>query len=200
MFQALLRLDNTFSIDAKKKRVTDAIVQLGLEKCQDTIIGVTGRLRGISGGEKKRLSFAAEIITNPRLLFVDEPKSGLDAYMAENVISALKTIASEGRTVLTTIHQPSSKVYQMFDRILLMSEGRTAFIGPKNEAISFFKSLGYPCPLNYNPADHFVYTLAIIPGDRDYSREKSIGICEEFCAIRILRNQESMKMKLFLSK
>ena len=181
-------MDKSFSIEAKKKRVKEVIAQLGLTKCQDTIIGVPGRIRGISGGEQKRLSFAAEIITNPKLLFVDEPTSGLDSFMAENVISALQAIAEEGRTILTTIHQPSSELYQMFDRLLLMSEGRTAFLGATNDAISFFQSAGHACPPNYNPADHYVHTLAIIPGDEEKCRKKAAAICDAFEATREVKS------------
>lgn len=179
-FQALLRLDDSYSMNQKKQRVTEVLQQLGLMKCKDSIIGVPGRIRGISGGENKRLSFASEIITNPKLLFVDEPTSGLDSFMAESVISALQKIASEGRTILATIHQPSSATFNLFDRLLLLSEGRTAFLGTTKQAISFFNKVDYPCPVNYNPADHYVHTLAIIPGNEEECKAKAMAICDAF--------------------
>jgi len=155
-------------------RVDEVILQLGLTKCADTYIGIPGRLRGISGGEKKRLAFASEVITDqdPPLLFADEPTSGLDSFMAESLVTALQQLAAQGRTIICTIHQPSSKVYAMSDSILLLAEGRTAYMGATADAIPYFENLGYPCPLNFNPADHFVRTLAIKPGDEENCRKR----------------------------
>lgn len=99
--------------------------------------------KGISGGEKKRLSFASEIITNPSILFCDEPTSGLDSYMAASVTECLKDLAKKGKTIICTIHQPSSEIYEMFDRICLMAEGKTVFIGETSEASLFFKEYFY---------------------------------------------------------
>ena len=79
-----------------------------------------------------------QILTDPPLMFCDEPTSGLDSYMAQNIVQVLKNLASRGKTVICTIHQPSSEVFAMFDRILLMSEGRTAFLGPVDQALEFF--------------------------------------------------------------
>ena len=90
--------------------------QLGLTKCSNSRIGVPGKTRGISGGERKRLAFASEVLTNPPLLFCDEPTSGLDSFHAENVVRNLKALAAKGKTVVCTIHQPSSQVYALFDR------------------------------------------------------------------------------------
>ena len=85
-------------------------------------------------------------------MFCDEPTSGLDSYMAQNVVETLKAMANQGRTIVATIHQPSSQVFAMFDRVLLMAEGRTAFLGDSVYAQQFFADAGYPCPVNYNPA------------------------------------------------
>lgn len=81
-----------------------------------------------------------QILTDPPLMFCDEPTSGLDSFMAHNVVGVLKQMASKGKTIVCTIHQPSSEVYYMFDRILLMASGRTAFLGKPDEAIEFFKT------------------------------------------------------------
>lgn len=95
-------------------------------------------MKGISGGERKRLSFAAEVLTNPSLMFCDEPTSGLDSFMALNVIQVLKTMAQSGKTVICTIHQPSSELYALFDKLLLLAEGRVAFLGSPEEAEILF--------------------------------------------------------------
>lgn len=91
------------------------------------------------GGELKRLSFACEILVNPMILLCDEPTSGLDSFMAQSVVQIMKNLAQNGHTVICTIHQPSSQVFHLFDDILLMSEGKTVFIGKKTMAENFFQ-------------------------------------------------------------
>ncbi|KAL9966625.1 hypothetical protein ACROYT_G024728 [Oculina patagonica] len=181
-FQAFLRMEKHVPNKQRKERVEEVILQLGLTKCADTYIGIPGRLRGISGGEKKRLSFAAEVITDPPVLFADEPTSGLDSFMAQSLIAALQQLAEQGRTIICTIHQPSSEVYAMFDSILLLAEGRTAYMGTRADPIQYFDGLGYPCPINFNPADHFVHTLAIVPGDEENCRKRVQDICDVYSA------------------
>ncbi|RMX58452.1 hypothetical protein pdam_00022053 [Pocillopora damicornis] len=180
IFQALLRMDKHTSKAKRKERVEEVMLELGLKKCADTVIGIPGRLRGISGGEKKRLAFASEVLTNPPLLFADEPTSGLDAFMAQSLITSLQRLAASGRTIMCTIHQPSSEVYAMFDSILLMAEGRVAYMGSTADAIPYFSGLGYPCPMNFNPADYFVHTLAIVPGDEEHCKERVKEICDAY--------------------
>jgi ABC-type multidrug transport system ATPase subunit len=126
-------------------------------------------IKGISGGERRRLAFASEIITNPSILFADEPTSGLDSLMAVSIVECIKTLARSGKTIIFTIHQPSSELFEMFDKICLMSEGRLAFIGTRSMACSFFGAQGFPCPQKYNPADYFIKTLSISPVDRENS-------------------------------
>ncbi|XP_078378564.1 protein white-like isoform X2 [Oculina patagonica] len=179
-FQAALRMDKHTPKERRKERVEEVLTELGLMKCADTVIGIPGRLRGISGGEKKRLAFASEVLTNPPLLFADEPTSGLDAFMAQSLISSLQRLAARGHTIMCTIHQPSSEVYAMFDSILLLAEGRTAYMGSTAEAITYFESLGYPCPVNFNPADYFVHTLAIVPGEEERCKDRVKEICDAY--------------------
>ncbi|KAK2141380.1 hypothetical protein LSH36_1112g00060 [Paralvinella palmiformis] len=153
---------------------------MGLRKCENTIIGWPGKVKGISGGEKKRLAFAAELITRPSILFCDEPTSGLDSFTANSVISALKDLANKGHTVIATIHQPSSEIFAMFDEILIMAEGRVAFLGSKNDAVTFFSKLGYQCPQNYNVADFFIQELAVIRRQEKQCKDKIRAICRSF--------------------
>eukprot|EP01066_Platyproteum_vivax_P018496 Platyproteum_vivax@DN7556_c0_g1_i3.p1 len=160
MFCAKLRLDLT--MDEKAKRVEMILDRLGLKKCESHMIGnlQQGMTRGISGGEKKRLAFASEIITNPSLLFADEPTSGLDTFMAGEVVQVMKELAMSGRTVLATIHQPSSKIYSMFDQVMFMAEGRLVYYGWREAALVWFERLGYPCPTYSNPGDFYIELLA----------------------------------------
>ncbi|KUF87386.1 RNA polymerase III transcription repressor MAF1 [Phytophthora nicotianae] len=162
VFQAQLRMGKYVSFHDCKKRVDDVMEQLGLIKCRDTLIGGTS-LRGISGGERKRLSFATEILTNPSLLFVDEPTSGLDSFMAETVMRQLQEIARDGnRTVIATIHQPSSELFTLFDQLYLLSDGACVYDGPAVEAVEYFSSLGYQCPAFVSPTDYFMRQLVVV--------------------------------------
>ncbi|KAF1325624.1 Atp-binding protein, partial [Globisporangium splendens] len=161
VFQARLRMGATFTEEQYLDRVDTVMEELGLMKCRDTLIGGP-TLRGISGGERKRLSFAAEILTNPSILFVDEPTSGLDSFMAETVVAQLQQIARDGRTVIATIHQPSSELFALFDQLYLLSDGATVYHGKGSESVQYFASLGYQCPPYLNPTDYFMRQLVVM--------------------------------------
>ncbi|XP_063531228.1 protein white [Cydia strobilella] len=180
VFQALVRMDRHIPYAQRMRRVGEVIQELALSKCQNTVIGIPGRLKGISGGEMKRLSFASEVLTDPPLMFCDEPTSGLDSFMAQNVIQVLKGLAQKGKTVVCTIHQPSSELYAMFDKLLIMADGRVAFLGSPDQATDFFKELGAACPANYNPADHFIQILAGVPGREEATRHTVDTVCTAF--------------------
>ncbi|CAG0879460.1 unnamed protein product, partial [Darwinula stevensoni] len=178
--KARLRMGKEISREQRLKRVEDIIIEMGLSNCSDTTIGIPGRIKGISGGELKRLSIASEILMDPPLLFFDEPTSGLDSFLAQQVVALMKSLAEKGKTVVSIVHQPSSEIFAMFDRILLLAEGRTAFTGMSNDAVSFFQRMGYECPSNYNPADFYIHTLAIVPGAEEERRERVSFICDAF--------------------
>ncbi|CAH1245185.1 ABCG1 [Branchiostoma lanceolatum] len=180
IFQASLRMDKHITRDNRMELVEEVINEMGLSKCADTRIGTPGRTTGISGGERKRLAFASELLTNPSLMFCDEPTSGLDSSMTHNVVASLKQLAAKGRTVVCTIHQPPSEVFAMFDQILLLAEGRVAYMGPSQNAVAFFHSAGYDCPKNFNPADFYIYTLAIQPGYEEECKAKVKDICDRY--------------------
>lgn len=114
--------------------VDDTIMQMGLHDCADSKIG-NWHLRGLSGGEKKRLSISLEIVTHPQVLFLDEPTTGLDSAAAFFVVEALRNIAHDGRIVVCTIHQPSSDVFNLFDDLLLISSGETVYFGEAKSAV-----------------------------------------------------------------
>ncbi len=128
--------------------------------------------KGISGGEMRRLSFASEILTNPSILFCDEPTSGLDSFMAMSIVESMKDLARNGKTIICTIHQPSSEIFEMFDKVCFLTEGKLAYIGDQLSAHAFFESQGFKCPDKYNPADFFIKTLSIVPHDKPRSMQK----------------------------
>lgn len=117
-------------------------------------------MRGISGGERKRVSIAHEMLMNPSLLILDEPTSGLDATAAFRLGATLGRMAEEGRrTVVMSVHQPSSRVYQVFDSALVLSEGRCIYFGKGSEAMGYFEAVGFSPSFPMNPAD-FLLDLA----------------------------------------
>nr|UOU03353.1 ATP-binding cassette subfamily G-like 2 [Brachionus rubens] len=179
LFQAMLRMDKETSKKDRMLRVNQIIDDLNLRKCANTIIGIFGQ-RGISGGEKRRLAFASEVITNPSILFCDEPTSGLDSFMASSVMDSMKNLAKQGKTIICTIHQPSSEIYQEFDKLCLLAEGRLAYLGDLNGAVQFFKSQSMFLPRNFNPADFYIRKLAVIPSDREKCLKSVNKICDGF--------------------
>ena len=112
----------------------------------------------------------------------------ISSFKKAMYIQALQNLAAAGKTVICTIHQPSSEVFAMFDRILLMAEGRTAYLGPINDCLHFFSTQGMPCPANYNPADFYIFTLAISPGKEIEARQKVSYICDAYEASEARRN------------
>jgi ABC-type multidrug transport system ATPase subunit len=147
-------------------------MQFGLVECADTLIGIQNRIKCISGGEMKRLSLATELLAPVSLIFCDEPTSGLDSYMAENIVQILKQQAKMNRTIVCTVHQPSSQTFALFDHLILLAEGRVAFMGESTAAADFFSSLDLRCPVNFNPADYYIRQLAIQPGVEDACRRR----------------------------
>ncbi|KAL7748177.1 hypothetical protein RI367_006361 [Sorochytrium milnesiophthora] len=150
---AKLRLPPTVSLAEKEKRVEEIIHMLGIYKCRNTVIG-TATQKGVSGGERKRACMAMELITDPSIVFLDEPTSGLDTYTAYAVVKLLKDLAVSGRTVVATLHQPSSEIFHLIDDLCVMSQGEIMYHGAAAQAVSYFGSLGYKCPDYSNPADY----------------------------------------------
>jgi len=155
---ALLRLPNTFTKKEKIAQAEAVIQQLGLARCKNSIIGGP-LLRGISGGERKRVSIGQEMLINPSLLFLDEPTSGLDSTTAQRIVSTLLELALGGRTIVMTIHQPSSRLFYMFHKVLLLSEGNPLYFGSGAEVMDYFASAGFVPSVQMNPAD-FLLDLA----------------------------------------
>jgi ATP-binding cassette subfamily G (WHITE) protein 2 len=142
--------------------VTQVLNELNLGKCASTYIG-DERLKGISGGEKKRLQVAAEMVSDPTCLLLDEPTSGLDAATALLTCRTLSRLARfpEKRAVLAVVHQPRASLLQLFDRVVALSDGRPVYAGSPNDLLAHFESVGAPCPAHENPADHLLDLVAI---------------------------------------
>jgi len=140
-----------------KITIEKLLESLGLSNHKHTIVGDIF-LRGLSGGQKRRLSVALEALTSPSSLFLDEPTSGLDSQSALQLVKFLNRYAREvpGRRVIFTIHQPSSFIWEKIDNVILLSQGKLMYQGNRCLMESFFVANGAPTPPNYNPADHYV--------------------------------------------
>jgi ABC-type multidrug transport system ATPase subunit len=159
LMAARLRLKGA-TVQQSESLVNTLIHQLGLVKARNTEVG-SASVRGVSGGERKRTNLGIELIADPGVLFLDEPTSGLDSFQAEAVVRVLSKLAQDGRTIFMSIHQPSSQIFAMFDRLMLLSEGYCLYYGPATEAVPYFGKLGYKCPNDFNPADFLLETISI---------------------------------------
>jgi ABC-type multidrug transport system ATPase subunit len=156
LYSAMLRLPKDISLAAKKFRVLQTMTELQIMNIRDSRIGGESG-RGISGGEKRRVTIACELVTSPSIVFMDEPTSGLDAYNAFNVVEALVTLARDfNRTIVFTIHQPRSNIVAMFDQLVLLASGSVVYSGPLSKCQGYFDSIGHPCPSGFNIADYLV--------------------------------------------
>ncbi|AQZ18621.1 ADP1 (YCR011C) [Zygosaccharomyces parabailii] len=153
---ALLRLPRVIPFETKQARVYKVLEELRILEIKDKIIGNEFE-RGISGGEKRRVSIACELVTSPLILFLDEPTSGLDANNANNVIECLVRLAKTyHRTLVLSIHQPRSNIFQLFDKLVLLSNGEMVYSGDAIRVNEFLRNSGYQCPAEYNIADYLI--------------------------------------------
>ncbi|KAJ7679240.1 hypothetical protein DFH06DRAFT_507364 [Mycena polygramma] len=163
LYSALLRLPRDMSLEAKKFRTLETMNELGILGIKDSRIGASGQ-RSISGGEKRRVSIACELVTSPSILFLDEPTSGLDSYNAYNVVESLVSLARDyNRTVIFTIHQPRSNIVALFDQLVLLAAGKLVYSGEFSKCQAYFADIGQPCPPGFNIAD-FLIDLTVHAG------------------------------------
>lgn len=155
MFTAKLKLN--LSTEETEQTVFKMMKDLNLMRCKDTPVG-NHMIRGVSGGERKRTSIGVELISDPRIIFLDEPTTGLDAFNAYEIIDLLRQIASTGRIVIFTIHQPSSEILDLLDKLCIMALGTTVYFGVASKCFNAFEAFKMPVPFNYNPFEHFLET------------------------------------------
>ncbi|KAK2589086.1 hypothetical protein KPH14_001917 [Odynerus spinipes] len=154
-----LKLGVSLNRKAKQMLIDDILETLDLTKSKDT------RCDKLSGGQKKRLSIALELVDNPPVMFLDEPTSGLDSSSSLQCIAMLQCLARGGRTIICTIHQPSAAIYEMFDHVYLLAEGRCMYEGSPMKTVEYFSSLGLCCPKYHNPADYMIEVVTKEHGD-----------------------------------
>eukprot|EP00216_Chloropicon_sp_CCMP2111_P003023 CAMPEP_0198238714 /NCGR_PEP_ID=MMETSP1446-20131203/4304_1 /TAXON_ID=1461542 ORGANISM="Unidentified sp, Strain CCMP2111" /NCGR_SAMPLE_ID=MMETSP1446 /ASSEMBLY_ACC=CAM_ASM_001112 /LENGTH=768 /DNA_ID=CAMNT_0043921181 /DNA_START=419 /DNA_END=2725 /DNA_ORIENTATION=+ len=159
LFTAMLRLPRIMNYFDKRARAIEVIDKMGLFKAMNTRIG-SPLSRGISGGELKRVSIALGLLNDPQCLFLDEPTSGLDSAIALDVMSAVKFLSDEGRTVLCTIHQPSAAIFDLFGCVILLRAGNVVYFGEgRNEVRDYFVEMGYPYEGYDNVSEYLLETV-----------------------------------------
>ena len=162
-FASQLILPATMNEQAKVDRMLRLVAQLGIGHILDTRVGGVSS-KGVSGGEKRRITIALQMLKSPSILFLDEPTSGLDASRALKICKVLRELANEGRTIFSTIHQPSAACFELFDRVILLSGGLTVYSGTRTGSFVFFKENQREIPYNWNPAD---WLITVVDYDRD---------------------------------
>jgi len=165
-YTAFLRLPSDWPKVRKLAEVNRIIHQLRLQKCADTPIFM------VSGGEKKRVNIGSELLTDPSIVLLDEPTSGLDSTSAVALMQILHSLAREhNKTIITSIHQPSSAVFFGFDKLMLLADGNVVYFGTPQDSLDHVNKLGLECPSGYNAADHWMDLLVVdsaISSDGDH--------------------------------
>lgn len=152
-------------------RVDEAIRSFGLDEARHVRIG-TPLLKGCSGGQKRRVSVASQLITIPNIVFLDEPTSGLDSAASFEVCSRIRNLAQlHNMIVFASIHQPSSSIFNLFSKVLLLSKGRQLYFGHVSGVEEYFQNTEFPIPPHYNPADHLLDISNV-----DFHADKSVGM------------------------
>lgn len=168
----------------------DIIKGLGLGPCADSRVGSV-KVRGISGGEKKRLSLGCELIGSPRCVFADEPLSGVDSFQAERVMGSLRKLAKEdGKTVVFSVHQPSGSILGMCDDLMLLAGGEVVYAGAVGGAKYWFEYLGHKKEENETEAEWFLKLISVDTTSSDTVKESQARIAK-----MIASNRENMGIR-----
>ena len=167
-YAAHLRLPARTSKSEMKLVVEGVIADLGLQDCADTKIG-SEKSRGCSGGERRLVSIGVQLLSTPPVLFLDEPTTGLDAATALHLVHLLREWSRKGHTVVMTAHQPRSEIWDLFDNVMVLTDGASVYFGLVQDCLSWFQSLELVLPSFTNPAD-FILDITSIDS-RSMTRE-----------------------------
>ncbi|XP_012537339.1 ATP-binding cassette sub-family G member 1 [Monomorium pharaonis] len=182
MIASYLKIDNVTKID-RQLLIENILKTLNLLKVKDT------KVDRLSGGQKKRLSIALELIDNPPIMFLDEPTTGLDYLASLQCIAALQTLAKSGHTMICTIHQPSAALYHLFDHIYMIVDGQCLYAGTPDNTVSYFAQQGFQCPQYHNPAD---YMLEVVNREYGDYNNHLIAAAKKYCE----REETPLKVRI----
>jgi len=178
-FRVELKMGSTLKTkDERDCLVKELIDQLGLTKSANTIVG-NAKVRGLSGGERRRLAIACEMISSPPVIFLDEPTSGLDSYQATQVVETLRKLADQGKTIIAVIHQPSQHTFALFDDLLLVSEGKLMYFGEVAQVRNHMAELGYGCEPETGTAEHILDCVSRVVGADEEAEKASLDRIEK---------------------
>lgn len=158
-FYARLKIKN--DCISREEKILQILTSLGLLSCANVPIIC------LSGGQRRKLMLAGELLTDPQILFCDEPTTGLDSFSACSVVSALRNLSgvederAEKRAILCSIHQPSSDLFQQFTHVIIMQTGKIVFQGTLLEAETSFSKIGLICPEHFNPAEFYINAVSL---------------------------------------
>ncbi|CAG5128729.1 unnamed protein product [Candidula unifasciata] len=181
-YMAYLKLPGQLTSSEIDAKVQSVIADMGLQHVAESRIG-GAVVRGVSGGEKRRITIGVQLLKDPEILLLDEPTSGLDAFTARQLVSSLAQLAHRGKLVILTIHQPRSDIFNLLDKVAILTIGRLAFNGKPDHLVSYFTSIGYPCPRNQNPCDVYVDITSVdrrSPGVEKSTSKKVQKLCDAF--------------------
>jgi ABC-type multidrug transport system ATPase subunit len=197
---ALMRLPRDWPLEKKLEQVEEIIESLEIGHIRDSVVGDEKR-RGISGGQRKRVNIALEMVMKPSLLCLDEPTSGLDSTTSQQVLLSLKEMAGTGVNVVAVLHQPKYEIFKLFDQVLLLGKGgMTVYHGPADGMTEYFEKRGFPCPERENPADYYMDVVSgIIPHatDPDFDKESlfETWMCAEENPAAVTEEEAKEQMK-----
>ena len=156
-YTALLRLpEKSMTTAQKHEEVEKLLVTLRLGSCADTPIMM------ISGGERKRVNIGTELLMEPSVLILDEPTLGLDSTSAVAILRILSDLAKlHGKTVITSIHQPSSAVFRSFDALMLLADGYDVYLGSPGSLLTYLEGREFTCPPEYNASNYWMDLLVV---------------------------------------
>ncbi|KAJ8922887.1 hypothetical protein NQ315_007922 [Exocentrus adspersus] len=173
---ANLKMSYMYSQKEKHNRIKEILECMSLWEHRKS------RTSHLSGGQKKRLSIALELLKNPQVMFFDEPTSGLDSLTSKQCVMLLKQLASTGQTIICTIHQPSAILFEMFDHLYVLASGKCLYQGSVKGLLPYLEETGLTCPPYHNPAD---YLLEVASGEHgDYidilTNKSENGLCSDW--------------------